>query len=282
MKKMMLLKGSLLVLLGSLIFATLGFAQETKQKNDQIYLLNGEVMAGKIQAISADAVQFSYPGESLTYTLPKDTIHKFVFASGREEIVHPKLVKPAAGAYSREKTVAVLPLFYIGEGTDQKTDEMRYLLQKEVYDFMSKNARELRFQDPSETNAVLLKSGVRPETMRQFTHAELAEMLQVAYVITGTVAQEEGIINHYSNSTTTGNSRYGKDSDAKRNGRERRQTNVHTTTTVEIKTRVDLAVFNLQGDKIYHDSKRSILTHADAYRHSLHYLLRRTPLYERQ
>jgi hypothetical protein len=282
MKKMLFLKGSLLVLLSSLIFVTLSFAQETKQKNDKVYLLNGEVKEGKILAISVDAAQFSYPGESLNYTLQKDAIHKFVFASGREEIVHQKLVKPTESPYYREKTVAVLPLFYIGDGTDQKTDEMRYLLQKEVYNFMTKNARELRFQDPSETNALLLKSGVRPETMRQFTPEELVEILQVAYVITGSVAQEEGNINHYTNSTSTGNTRGGKDRDPKRNERERRQTNVYTTTRVEIKTRVDLTVFNIQGEKIYNDSKRSILTDADAYRNSLHYLLRRTPLYERQ
>jgi hypothetical protein len=147
---------------------------------------------------------------------------------------------------------------------------------------MTKNARKLRFQDPSETNALLLKSGVRPETMRQFTPEELVEILQVAYVITGSVAQEEGNINHYTNSTSTGNTRGGKDRDPKRNERERRQTNVYTTTRVEIKTRVDLTVFNIQGEKIYNDSKRSILTDADAYRNSLHYLLRRTPLYERQ
>jgi hypothetical protein len=282
MKKMLFLKGSLLVLLSSLIFVTLSYAQETKQKNDKVYLLNGEVKEGKILAISVDAAQFSYPGESLNYTLQKDAIHKFVFASGREEIVHSKPVKPAERFYSQEKTVAVLPLFYVGDGSDQKTEEMRYLLQKEVYDFMSSNARELRFQDPSETNAVLLKSGVKPETMRQFTHAELAQILQVAYVITGTVAQEEGIINHYTHSTTTGSNRDSKDREARRNERERRQTNVHITTRVEIKTRVDLAVFNGQGENIYNDSKRSILTDADAYRHSLHYLLRRTPLYERQ
>jgi hypothetical protein len=282
MKKMMFLKGGLLVMLGSLMFATLGLAQEIKQKNDQVYLLTGEIKEGKIQAISADAVQFSYPGESLTYTWQKEAIHKFVFASGREEIVHPRLVKPVGSASYREKTVAVLPLFYIGDGPDQKTDEMRYLLQKEVYDFMSKNARQLQFQDPFETNALLLKSGVRPETMRQYTQAELAEILQVAYVITGTVTQEEGMINHYTHSTTTSSNRDGKDRDAKRNARERRHTNVHTTTTVEVKTRVDLAVFNNRGEKIYHDSKRSLLSTADAYRHALHYLLRRTPLYERQ
>jgi hypothetical protein len=277
MKKMMLLKGSLLVFLGSLLFAPLGFAQSAKQKHDQVYLLNGEVMEGKIQAISADAAQFTYPGETLHYTLQKDAIHKFVFASGREEVVNPNPVKPAGSPYYQEKTVAILPLVYIGDGSDQKTNEMRYLLQQEVYNFMRKSAVELHFQDPYETNAALLKSGVKAETMRHFTPAELARILQVGYVVSGTVTQEEGQINHVTNTS----SRAGRDSDTKRRERERRHTNVYTTTTVEIKTRVDLSVFNNQGAKVYNDSKRSLLTSADAYRHSLHYLLRRTPLYER-
>jgi hypothetical protein len=281
MKKMMLLKGFLLVLAGSLIFATGSIAQETKQKNDKVYLLNGEVKEGKVQAITAEEALFSYPGETLHYSLKKETIHKFVFANGREEVVQPRPLKPAGNLYNREKTVAVLPLFYIGEGSDRKTEGMRYLLQKEVYNFMSQNARSLRFQDPYETNALLLKSGVQSETLRQYTHAELADILQVAYVITGTVTQEEGNIIYNTNSTATGNNREGRDRDPQRNDKDKRRTNVHTTSRMEIKTRVDLTVFNSQGNKIFDDSKRSVLTDADAYRHSLHYLLRRTPLYER-
>jgi hypothetical protein len=281
MKKMMFLTRSLPVLLAFLTLAALSFAQATTPRNDQVYLLNGEVKEGKIHAITAEAAQFTYAGETLNYTIGKNTIHKFVFSSGREEVVNQQLVKAVENLAYQENTVAVLPLFYIGDASDQKTDQMPYRLQQEVYNFMVRNARALRFQDPSETNALLLKNGVNSETIRQYTNGELAALLQVEYLITGTVTQEEGDITQYATSSSTGNTQVGKDRNRRVNVKERNHTNVITSTNLEIKTSVDLAIVNHQGQKIYNDSKRSILSSVDAYRHALHYLLRRTPLYER-
>ena len=281
MRKAMFLTRSLPVLLGLLMLAAGGLAQQAIPKNDQVYLLNGEVKEGKIHAITADAAQFSYPGETLHYYFSKNTIHKFVFASGREEVVNQKLGPPRHNLPVREHTVAVLPLFYIGDGTDQKTSQMRYHLQQEVYTFMAAHARELRFQDPAQTNAALLKSGVNEATIRQYTPEELAALLQVAYLITGTVTQEEGDITQHATSTATGTTQVGKDRNRKVNVKEKSQTSLVTATHLEIKTSVDLAVFNYRGGEIYHDTKRSILSHAGAYRNALQYLLKRSPLYER-
>ncbi len=281
MKKILFLPKQAWLILYFLLLATSSMAQQTSQKNDKVHLLNGEIKEGKIQAISDDAIQFSYAGETLNYNLKKNAIHKLEFASGREEVLNQNIIKPVASTNYLEKSVAILPLFYIGEGTDKKTDEMRYRLQKETYNFMSKKARELKFQDPSETNALLFKNKVNEETIRQYTIGELAAILQVEYVITGTVTQEIGNSSQYTNSTSSGNTQIDADRNRQINVKEKNQTISHTSNNVDIKTSVDLSVFNIKGEKIYNDTKKSVLTTVDAYKNSLHYLLKRTPLYER-
>jgi hypothetical protein len=285
MKTALILKNSFFMLLATLMATTGSLAQSAQRKTDKVYLLSGEVREGKVLAMSAGEAQFTYPGETLPYTFSKNTIHKIVFASGREEVLNAKAPAtagaPAASLAYRPQTVAVLPLFYSGEGSDLQTEGMRYRLQQEVYQYLSRNALGLRYQDPAETNALLLKNGVDETTIRRYTQAELAALLQVEYLVSGAVTQQTGNISQHTNSSTTSSARVGQDGHRKVNVKERGQTYAMTTTQVEIKTTVDLAVSTVGGERLYSDSRRSILTSGDAYRNSLHYMLKRSPLYAR-
>jgi hypothetical protein len=88
-----------------------------------------------------------------------------------------------------ENKVAVLPIVYVGEGSDLKMDEMRYRLQNMAYVYLKENAMELKFQNPAETNALLLKKGINESNFREFTPKELAAILEVEYVLTGMLNQ---------------------------------------------------------------------------------------------
>jgi hypothetical protein len=57
-----------------------------QQKEDVIYLADGQQKKGKIYSITDDLVKFSYSGEEVFYELKKDKIAKIVFANGREEV----------------------------------------------------------------------------------------------------------------------------------------------------------------------------------------------------
>jgi hypothetical protein len=106
-------------------------------------------------------------------------------------------------------------------------------------------------------------------------------MLGVEYIVTGTVSQEMGNSSTASNTIYSGQTKVDMDKKNKIEVKEKGQSSTYSSTAVDIKTTVDLSVFNIKGDNIYNQSKKSVLTTVDAYKNSLHYLLKRTPLYRR-
>src|SRR5882762_427629 len=109
-----------------LIISQVLFAQPST-KNDVIFKLNGDELSGKVIEISDQEVKFSYPGETLVYSIKKIDIFKITYASGRTELFNKTLpseskVDPSSGSKSSppEKSgedhhsrVAVLPFSYI-------------------------------------------------------------------------------------------------------------------------------------------------------------------------
>ncbi len=165
--KNLLLTTSLVILLLGFSFMPFLYAQEVKA--DKIILMNGEIKEGQITAINEEDVQFMHLGETLNYRFKKSAIHKLEFASGRIETLNERISRTSHALNYQEKTVAVLPIFYIGEGNENKTDGMKYKLQQQAYTYLRKEARELKYQEPSETNALLLKNGVDDNTFRKYT-----------------------------------------------------------------------------------------------------------------
>ena len=69
----------------SLLVCVLFCSLTTVAQVDTIYT-NSERIACSIKEITPDAVQFSYPGESVQNSLYKNTINKIVFRSGRTQV----------------------------------------------------------------------------------------------------------------------------------------------------------------------------------------------------
>jgi hypothetical protein len=171
-----------------------------------------------------------------------------------------------------ENQVAILPMTYIGDGSPLKMEEMRYHLQNIAYLYMKKEAAELKFQDPAETNALLLKNGITGANIREFTPKELAAILQVEYILKGMVTQES------TGELTVRNSNI---RDYSYKNRYSLETHGRSRTTYELSTNIDLDVYNGKGGNIFSKSRRSILPTVNAYKNGLEYLLKRTPLYKR-
>jgi len=66
-----------------------------------------------------------------------------------------------------------------------------YIIQSEIYRFflrqMSRNAYTINFQDIDETNARLLRGGISFENIRNYPKSEIAQILNVDSVLSGTV-----------------------------------------------------------------------------------------------
>jgi hypothetical protein len=179
--------------------------------------------------------------------------------------------------------VAVMPLVYMGDGSEGREEEMRYQLQDVVVSYMSRSAAELKFVDAAEINAILYKKGIDQDNIRQYTPAELADLLHVEYVIMGSVIQDPGNIvtteNRYNVHRQYSNRRGRYDDRRRITGRSFQTGN--TVTRQHIKTQVSVSIYNETGERIYSQSRQSILTETNAYRNALHYLLKRTPIYNR-
>lgn len=194
-------------------------------------------------------------------------------------------------AVAAENRVAILPMTYIGEGSDNKMEQMRYSLQNIAHRYLQEEAIELRFQDPAETNALLLKNGIDESNFREFTPKELAAILKVEYVLIGIVSQEvEGILTVSNTSNSYSYNRRGNHHNRGHHhrggyhhnrGRHEKNSSVHIRTRQDVNTTVDLVIYNDKGEEIFSRSRRSLLSNMDTYKAGLQYLLKRTPLYKK-
>jgi hypothetical protein len=277
MKKM--INRMFMVAAGLFLLVTATWAQKSStEKADKLIFLNGTTKEGKVLAFVEEKVRFVHSGETLNYEFPKKEIEKIEYASGRTEVITERkvLAIPPVEVISKNR-VAVIPVQYMGNGRADNKEDMSYYLQEIVISFLIRSAAELKFRDAAEVNAVLLKNGISDSSIRKYTPKELAVLLNVEYIIMGTVLQDNGkqVSNAAGNKTRKQNT--WDDGDYKR--RENYQQTVVTSQMVE--TQVSLSIYNETGEMIYSKSRHSILSEQDAYKNAIHYLLKRTPLYKR-
>ncbi len=267
----------LLVLIVSIVSAQ----NNNVVKSDKIIFLNGNAKEGKVIAFANDKVQFIHRGETLNYQFEKKEIEKIEYASGRTEIItekkEPAVITTTAEARNK---VAVLPIGYIADGNDSKMDNMPFLLQEMTIEFLSKSASELKFKSPAETNALLAKAGVNESNIREYTPKELAGILNVEYLIMGTVMQDKGSIVTVNHRETERRQKTDRDWDRYRT-RQRTESHGTSVTNQQIENQVSLSIYNETGESIYTKSRHSLISDVDGYKGTLKYLLKRTPLYER-
>lgn len=183
-------------------------------------------------------------------------------------------------ATNTRNKVAVMPITYIAEGNDIKIEEMRFFLQDIAISYMSNAAAELKFMDAMTVNAILLKNGIIDENIRRYTPKELAAILQVEYIIMGSVLQDMGsvvTVDHNYNNRRQTVEHYGRE--VKVSHRSNRHSS--SVTRQNIETQVSLSIYNEFGERIYTKSRHSLLSEQDSYKNTIHYLLKRTPLYKR-
>jgi hypothetical protein len=173
--------------------------------------------------------------------------------------------------------VAVIPIKYMRNNNESREDNMGFCLQAITIDYLNKSTRKLKFIDATEIDTQLLKGGIVDSGLRRYTPKELAALLDVEYVI---VIQESGrqVINIAGNGFSKDRiQQYGNETN--HTGRNIFFASIVSNQQIEIQ--VSLAVYNETGEKIYSKSRRSMLSEAGAYKNTMHYLLKRIPLYKK-
>lgn len=276
-----------------ILFFFFGFTLTTysqkEEKFDIVLKVNGDELIGKVTEIGEDAVKFIYKGESLSYSIKKVEILKIKFASGRIEFFNRPSEKPAAsegtssntaqgtGPLEHHNKVAIMPFVYL---IDKRAadEEVRIKVQQECYTILRNHSGGLTIQDPMTTNALLIKAGITAENFRGYTPIEICDLLGVEYLVMGRVNQERGSVTNsqYNSSTTnrgtnnkTGNNFWNSNSSGSSTSRQSYQTSMN------------INVYTDKGENIFSQDHTAFFDTNDAYKLTLNYLLKRTPIYRK-
>lgn len=280
------MKRMLVTIAALLLFGLPLFAQNVaRPKEDVIIKTNGDELRGKITEVDDDLVKFVYTNETVTYTIKKSEILKVTFSSGRIEVYNKKTLPsesgpeakvpaPVASAESHHNKVAVLPFVMIRDG-QQTADALGEQVQNECYALLSKHAGVFSIINPRTTNAILAKAGVTKQNIESYTMEDLCNILGVEYIVDGIVSINQG-------STTSSQSNFGKmtnNSNKFNNGRF--SSSSFATTQQNYQTGLTLNMYNEKGEGVYTEERKSFLSSQDAYLATLHYLLKRSPIYSK-
>lgn len=279
------------------ILAVCGFSQP-QQKHDVVLKLNGEENTGKVLEIDESSIKFTFQGESLVYVIKKQDILKITYGSGRIEFINKPLLPSETGSSNRNSPaaegialhhnkVAILPFKYIIDKRDAG-EEMTFKVQTEAFTFLNNHIGNLELQIPNTTNALLIKAGVSNNNIRGFTMGEICNILGVEYIVQGIITQDRTSTNAYQRSSSSYKNKDASGMDRGGNiigsifgSSGSRNSSTVSTSTQNYKTSVTMNVFNDKGQSTFNQNHDSFWNTTDAYKITLQYLLKRTPVYHK-
>lgn len=264
---------------------------QSDTKNDIIEKLNGDELTVKVLEMGDDVIKFSYPGETLVYTLKKSEIFKIKFGSGRVEVITKPGSAPATSSPSsapasaaslitttaaeRKNKIAILPITMIRDGQNTSED-ISFKIQNEVYNYMSSHSAGKTVLDPRTTNALLGKAGINRDNVKNYTMDELGDIIGVEYLVEGLITLDR------TQQTSTSNTQYNTTTknDPKKNNTDYNTSKTSTSTTEQnYETRFSLSIYDDKGNSVFNQQRKSFWDGQNAYRNAMEYLLKRTPLY---
>lgn len=256
-------------------------------QSDVILKTNGDEMKGKVIKINSADLQFIYQNETVEYTVEKSDIVKITFASGRVEFFNKVDDNSILKLEDHHNKVAILPFGYI---KDQKTSNvtMTKKIQQETYTIFKKKATILQFQDPNTTNALLAKAGVTNNNLEGYTMGEICNILSVEYVIQGLVSIEKSTVTNFSNTSIkskTNKAYVDKKGhivgDIWNDNNKTSNSSTYSTATQNYSTNITMNVYSDQGDNLFSKEHASFWQTQDAYKITLSFLAKRTPIFKK-
>jgi len=255
------------------------FAQE--KSFDVVLKLNGEEHIGTVTEMDDNVVKFVHKGESLSYMFKKADIMKITFASGRIEIINEAPDKKegdnqAGGLELHHNIIAILPFGYLLD-KQMAGDEISYKVQSECYSFLNNHIGELVLQDPITTNALLIKAGIGFENIRGFTMGEICNILGVEFIVSGLITQNRASVSSYSGTSLKGKSSTKNAVDKIFKG----YSSFYSSSVQNYETSITMNIYTDKNTNIYSKDHASFWSTNDAYKITLQYLLKHTPIYKK-
>ena len=268
------------------------FSQADK-KADVVFKANGDELKGNVVEITDDDIRFKYTGEQVVYTFKKTDIQKITFASGRTEtysnitstnsnptapvqnaVSATPVAIPATTIEDRRNKVAILPFSFLKDGQNlpqEAGDEV----QNQCFTLLSQHSGAYTVVSPRATNVILAKSGIDKSNIVKYTMAEICQMLGVEYVVDGIVNQ------HNTSQSSSGNKSYDfKKGDKKSNSDKMSGSSSYSTNvSQEYETFTTINIYNDKSENIYSQRRKALFSTVGAYKNTLGYLLKRSPLY---
>ena len=244
---------------------------------DKVLMSNGEVKQGQVVGVDDQIITFVHQNESIQYKLKKTEISKIEFASGRIEVYGP--VQPAfqgsdgTNLANHHNKVAILPFNYVRDGVQLKGDIMEKKSQREFFSLMQGHVGMLKILDPEATNALLIKHKINGDNLYEFTMPELANFLEVEYIIQGTLTINQS-------GTSSFGSSYGQ-AKGKSWNKVSGYSLSSSTTTAQFHTIVDIVLYNDSGEALKSQTKESVWPNDNAYDMTFRYLIKRMPIYSK-
>jgi len=255
----------------AVLLSTSLLAQEPAQ--DRITMNTGVIKKGQITRIDTDYVYFHHLGESIEYALPQKDINKIVFSSGRIEFFNPETKE--ADWHSRMRAhhnhVAVLPFEIKNKNFEGYDPQMSVQVQYDCTELFEQMTYNFTLKDPDLINATLREHGVTPKNVMEFLPSDLAHMLDVEYVIYGSVW-----ITEFQGTEDTENY-FLSDTETTENPQAARSTK--SLSPKRFETIVDMNIYNEFGETAYTRVQESFWAMSDAYRLNLEYLIKHSPFY---
>ncbi|MGO4291064.1 hypothetical protein [Chitinophaga sp. RAB17] len=275
----------LLVLTVSCYFTS--FSQ-TGKKHDVIVKLNGDQLNGDVLEITDSTIRFTYTGEKLVYNIKKSDILKITFASGRVETINTPAttvqntpVNTGAptqkSAEERRNKVAILPFSFVKDGQNA-AQEVSDEVQNELFALLSKHSGVYTVVSPRATNVLLNKAGITKATMLNYTMAEICQILGVEFIIDGLITQNRTTQTSYGNTSYSDKTKKKEDSDDKKSSG---YASTSSTSVQNYETTMDMKIYNDKSEIVYNQNRKAFWNTGDAYKNTMEYLIKRSPLYKK-
>lgn len=271
------------IILMNIVKPIQSFAQT---KTDVITMMNGEKKTGKVISVNESIIKFSYEGETAEYEIKKSDVNEITFSSGRVEKINapsstttntntqaPTVTQTVTtNSEQRKNKIAVLPFEIMTNDASLATESMSKQVQLSCLNALRQQSPYQTIQDPMVTNNILAKNNLTVNNLAQKTPQEWAEFLGVEYVIMGSYSiKNKGVSTYGSGSATYSDKTKGD----KTKGTAYGSSNTYSSTDYD--TRVNVSIYNDNGEQIFTDSRAPAFGGMDSYNSALKASMKRSP-----
>ena len=266
---------------------------QSDQKPDMVYKTNGDQLKGSVIEVTDNDIRFKYTGEQVMYTFKKADVQKITFASGRTETFNVASTRSNSSASvqnaapvttsvipgsteDKRNKVAILPFSFLKDGQilpQQASDE----IQNECFARLSEHSGINTIVNPRTTNVILAKAGIDKTNIIKYKMTDICQILGVEYLVDGMINQNN------TSQSSSGNKSYDLKKDGKKSNNDRLSGSARYSSNVsqEYETFTTINIYNDKGENIYNQRKKALFSTLGAYKSTLGYLLKRSPLYSK-